>query len=63
MTGKSVWYKNSWLHPSSTAYQLYQDKGKPGGQKKLDEHIKELEATYKKLHFTNDKMQLTNSKS
>lgn len=49
----AVWYKNTWLMPNSEAYTLYHLK--EDNRKKLDKHLKELDAKQKELATRYDK--------
>ena len=49
----AVFYAGSWLMPNSTAKELYDKwKSQPTteNKKKLDDHVKSVDASYKKLH-------------
>lgn len=48
----AVFYKDSWLMPTSTAFMLYQEwkkSGTPESKKKLDAHCKEVDKVYKQM--------------
>lgn len=40
----ATFYRGTWLMPGSEALRLYEERQRPGGQKKLDEHIDRLAA-------------------
>jgi hypothetical protein len=42
MNSKAIPYKNTWLFPGSTAYELYS----AGDFEKLDRHLKEVQQRY-----------------
>lgn len=44
----AVFYKNTWLMPNSEAYLLYHSKDAEA-RKKLDRHLKELDANQREL--------------
>lgn len=52
MKNYPVKYKGQWLHKNSQAYDLYKlAQTDPDYQKRLDQHMKQLEQNYKQLHY------------
>jgi len=49
MKSGAVFYRNCWLMPGSEALRLYEERHKPGGQAKLDEHMRNVEEKARRL--------------